>query len=283
MKQKLFIFLLAVLTGTGTLFAANGTCGDNLTWDLTNGVLTISGTGDMTNYSSSSPNRAPWYDSFSTSITSVVINSGVTTIGDYAFYNCYELSSVTIGNNVTSIGEYAFNNCKLPSVTIPNSVTSIGNSAFYQCSKLTSVTIPNSVTSIGNSAFFYCISMTSVTIGNSVTSIGRYAFSNCGLSSVTNYATTPQTIDSYVFDFVDISACTLNVPEGSVAAYQAANVWKDFGTIQAIDEEPTPEPQPAAVENVQGGKVQGAKFFRDGQLLIEKNGKIYNALGAEVK
>ena len=238
MKQKLFIFLLAVLTGTGTLFAQSGTCGTNLTWDLTDGVLTISGTGAMTDYSTSYSNGTPWYSS-RTSITSVVINAGV---------------------------------------------TSIGYGAFAYCSGLTSVTIGNSVTSIGFGAFAYCSGLSSVTIGNSVTSIGNNAFMSCNsLTSVTNYATTPQTIDEYVFGSVNISSCTLNVPAESVESYQAADVWKEFGTIQPIDEEPTPEPEPAAVENVQGGKVQGTKFFRDGQLLIEKNGKIYNALGAEVK
>ena len=87
----------------------------------------------------------------------------------------------------TSIGNYAFSFCTdLTSVTIPNSVTSIGNSAFYYCSRLTSITIPNSVTSIGDYAFFKCTRLTSVMIGNSVISIGDKAFYSCtGLTSVT--------------------------------------------------------------------------------------------------
>ena len=157
MRKKLFIFLLAVLTGTGTLFAANGTCGDNLTWNLTDGTLTISGTGAMTNYSSSS--SVPWSSSHS-SIRTVVINEGVTSIGDYAFRSCNSLTSVTIPNSVTSIGDYAFEYCSsLTSVEIPNSVTSIGDYAFRYCSSLTSVEIPNSVTSIGSSAFSGCSSL----------------------------------------------------------------------------------------------------------------------------
>ena len=110
----------------------------------------------------------------------------VTSIGDYAFYECDGLTSVTIPNSVTSIGGYAFYICSgLKSVTIPNSVTSIGNSAFYLCSDLTSVTIGNSVTSIGKYAFYQCIGLTSITIGNSVTSIGESAFYGCsGLTSI---------------------------------------------------------------------------------------------------
>ena len=92
------------------------------------------------------------------------IGSAVTSIGNYAFYNCSDLTSMTIPDSVTSIGDNAFSGCfKLTSVTIPDIVTSIGEYAFYNCSGLTSVTIPDSVTSIGGDAFSSCSSLTSVT------------------------------------------------------------------------------------------------------------------------
>lgn len=184
MKTKLFTLLLAIVASVGTIFAQSGTCGDNLTWNLIDGVLTISGTGTMTDWTQSS--KSPW-DLYSKNITSVTIGNNVTSIGSLAFFNCSGLTSITIPNSVTSIGEGAFYNCTgLTSITIPNSVTSIGDWVFYNCSGLTSVTIPNSVTSIGHSAFYRCSGLTSVTIGNSVTSIADCAFYYCtGLTSVT--------------------------------------------------------------------------------------------------
>ena len=120
-------------------------------------------------------------------LTSITIPNNVTSIGIGAFYNCSGLTSITIPDSVTSIGDRAFYGCSgLTSVTIGNSVTSIGNYAFSGCSRLTRVTIPDSVTSIGEGAFVLCSGLTSVTIGNSVTSIGYWSFRDCsGLTSVT--------------------------------------------------------------------------------------------------
>ena len=116
-----------------------------------------------------------------------IIPNSVTSIGDYAFYNCKSLQSITIPNSVTSIGDEAFSCCtSLRSITIPNSVISIGDYAFSSCESLQSVTIPNSVTKIGDYAFSWCKSLQSITIPNSVTKIGDYAFSDCeSLQSIT--------------------------------------------------------------------------------------------------
>ncbi|MCR5664988.1 MAG: leucine-rich repeat protein [Oscillospiraceae bacterium] len=174
-----------------------GACGDNLTWKLDDsGTLTISGSGPM------DVDPVPWHD-YRAAISTVVINSGVTTIGDDAFAGCRNLTSVTIPNSVTSIGDYTFYICSsLTSVTIPNSVTSIGNYTFYNCGSLTSVTIPNSVTSIGDYTFCYCSSLTSVTIPSSVKEIGSAAFCRCGSLqsiSVASGSTAYKSVDGVLF------------------------------------------------------------------------------------
>ena len=93
----------------------------------------------------------------------IIIPDSVTSIGDYAFYNCSELTSVTISNSVTSIGYEAFCDCSgLKSVTIPDGVTSIGERAFEDCSGLKSMIIPNSVMSIGWATFWSCYSLKSI-------------------------------------------------------------------------------------------------------------------------
>ena len=116
----------------------SGSCGENVTWTLTaDGTLTISGTGAMTDYTYDS--RSPWY-SCRTYIKRVVMQQGVTSIGDHAFWDCSGLTSVTIPDGVTSIGGDAFSGCTaLTSVTIPGSVTSIDGYAFSGCDSLTDV------------------------------------------------------------------------------------------------------------------------------------------------
>ena len=156
----------------------------NLTWKLdANGTLTISGTGAMKDYNDND-NRSPIYKN--SSVKKIVVEKGVTSIGESAFENCSSLTSVMIPDSVISIGTSAFHSCsRLPSITIPDSVTSIGNFAFEACNSLSSITLSNNITSIGNWAFHGC-SLTSITIPDSVTSIGAMAFHSCSnLKSIT--------------------------------------------------------------------------------------------------
>jgi hypothetical protein len=137
----------------------SGICGDNLTWEFDEytSTLTISGTGAMYDYESVSMSgffiNQPWY-SFADKITKIVINDGVTYIGEYAFYKCENLTSITMSGSVTEIGCYAFAFCiGLTSLTIPYGVTTIDVGAFGALLYLTTVTIPCSVKTIANEAF----------------------------------------------------------------------------------------------------------------------------------
>ena len=178
--KKIFTFIFFSMIAFNAIHA-------EVTWTLSDdGTLTISGT-EMPDYEYGSRyNNIPWYIQRD-KIQKVIIEKGVTNIGNNAFIDCSGLTSIAIPNSVTSIGMDAFSFCSgLTSITIPNSVTSIGKRAFYNCSNLTSITIPNFVTSIGDGAFYGCSGLTSITIPNSVTSIGERAFIFCsGLTSIT--------------------------------------------------------------------------------------------------
>ena len=129
--------------------------------DTETGILTISGTGDMHNWGYGS---TPYY-SYVNYIKSLVIEEGITSIGDYAFIQCTNLESVSLPNSIKSIGDNAFSMCeKLPSITIPNSVITIKSAAFTQCRKLATITIPSSVTEIPYSIFSYCTNLTEIIV-----------------------------------------------------------------------------------------------------------------------
>lgn len=139
---------------------ANGNCGvaggDNVTWELDGGVLTISGTGEMADYESSS--AVPW-NSYKTDIKSVVVSEGVENIGAYAFFGLTSMESATIAGSVTSIGRVAFMRCeKLKNVTFQDGIelTDIGEKCFALCYALESIVIPSTVENIGEAVFTQC-------------------------------------------------------------------------------------------------------------------------------
>lgn len=220
---SLFLSLALLLTfiskgllciNANAVTSASGTCGTSVNWALdTDGTLTISGTGQMTDFTSYT--KLPWYE-LKDSIENVVIENGVTSIGRYSFYGCTNLTSVAIPDSIFTIGYFAFAACtSLTSITIPDSVVSVSQTTFQGCNAMTGIwvddnnqnyasdsagvlfdknkttlikapgaisgeyVIANNVTSIGDSAFARCTSLTSITIPDSVTSIGDFAFSDC--------------------------------------------------------------------------------------------------------
>ncbi len=190
LQFKLFIVagimsaVLFILSGIPSFAASDsGTCGENLTWELSDDEesLYISGTGEMDDYVSveGTGTVAPWRD-YIISIKSVNIDKGVTSIGSSAFCFCSKLSEISIPETVKSIGESAFFWClSLEQISLPEGITEINKSCFEDCSKLKFISIPESVDYIGESAFEDCSFLRGVSIPVSVTVIGDNAFKQC--------------------------------------------------------------------------------------------------------
>ena len=166
----------------------SGSCGDNANWslDTDSGLLSITGTGAMTNYSSYS--SVPWY-SYRSYVNTISIGSGVTNIGYYAFYGCTGLTSVTIPDNVITIERYAFSKCtELSNVILSNNLDFLGNQAFEDTA-IREITIPKSLSSCGASSnlantiyygpFSNCVNLKTVTFEEGHTCVPTYLLANC--------------------------------------------------------------------------------------------------------
>lgn len=169
--KKIFTLCLSMMLLVGMSVQAtpiaSGSCGENLTWSLENGVLTIAGSGAMENYLS--PSYAPW-NAYAKQITAISIPGTVTYIGRCAFSLLQEVLSITVPEGVTEIGESAFDGCRhVTSITLPSTLQTIGNTAFGD-QAITSLVIPASVTSIGFGITSGCIHLTSLSVeaGNTV-------------------------------------------------------------------------------------------------------------------
>jgi hypothetical protein len=203
-------------------------------------------------------------------LTSIEIPNSVTSIGSKVFHNCIGLQKIIVKDlaawcrvSIADVIEnahhfYLDDNTEITDLVIPDGVTNIGNNVFSGCSSLSSVIISNSVTNIGSGAFFNCSGLTSAIIGNNVTNIEGYSFYGCsGLTSI-ELPSSVKSIDGYAFNgcsslvsvkiyaktppsarftpFPTNQAITLYVPRGSKAAYEIANVWKNFSSIVEFDD-----------------------------------------------
>ena len=212
MKNKLLSCLLAIIASIGMINAEvyNGTCGGNLTWTLNteDSTLTITGSGDMTNWTSE---NTPWY-SMHDSFKRVIIGNGVTRIGNNAFNFCRRVTSIEIPNSVTSIGESAFSYIyDIQNIEIPNSVTNVGKYAFHNCTSLTNVSMSNNIISISDHMFGFCSNLTSVNIPNGVKSIEEGAFSRCSSLSSIEIPNSVTSIENTAFELCS-SLTSIEIP-----------------------------------------------------------------------
>ncbi len=160
MRKKILqvVFVMSVMLGlTVTAHAGSGMCGEDVTWnyDSSTNTLTISGSGDMYDYSSDLP---PWEDDVgnTNNVKTVRFEMGVTSVGEYAFAGYRGLTTVDLGY-VKKIGAGAFRACRsLENIEMPSTIESIGRYAFWRCDSLTSMKIPANTTYIGDSAFVQC-------------------------------------------------------------------------------------------------------------------------------
>lgn len=200
------------------------------------------------------------------------IPASVSTIGDYAFYNCKLITSLKVDNANTRFSSdngVLFNRnrdtllvCplgKTGSYTVPTTVKYIGYSAFDSCTGITSVTLPTSLTGIGNYAFEYCTGLSKIHIPKNTTSIAGGAFYSC--TNLTEFSIAnpqPPVVDYYTFDLVNKSSCKLIVPTSNSTLYKTSNYWKEFTQIT----------EQTFLEALNTNNVDQLHFLRNGNQLI---------------
>ena len=182
LKKRLYSALIVLtmllsLLPVNTVFAetvASGSCGDNATWTLdSEGTLTVSGSGKMTDYSASE------YIQWTKDCKSVIIGDEITHIGDYSFSGCSKLTQVIIGNNVQTIGKGSFKGSSITKLKMPNSIQTIGFEAFRNCSALKLVNFGTQLKNIDTWAFQNCTTLEILEFPEDIAQIGYYAFGGC--------------------------------------------------------------------------------------------------------
>ena len=207
-RTKILSLIALVFCFTLNLRAQSGTCGENLTWELVNDTLIITGSGAM-------DNSRPW-SSYLSQIVHVSLPDGLTNICDDAFDSASKLQSIVIPNTVTSIGKDAFNSCtSLTQITMSNAVETIGSYAFYKTA-ITSITLPSTLISLGTYAFNNCTQLPAITIPGSLSSIADYTFQKCTNLRKLVIEEGVKTIGAYTFE-----GCSklndITIPEGVIS------------------------------------------------------------------
>ena len=196
--------------GVPVLAASEGVCGDNVYWSVSGNTLIISGQGEMQNYTN--PSGSPPWSKYR-NITHVYVNEGVTSIGNFAFYDRNMIIHVSLPNSLTSIGMYAFGRCiSLKSITLPAAVTEIGVSAFETCTALEEIQLPQGVTQVADGTFDTCSALERVTLPEGIKTIGMSAFYRCGSLKEIQIPGTVEYIRSNAFTMSGLNS--VDIPAG---------------------------------------------------------------------
>ena len=189
-----------------------GKCGEDLTYNFNvdTCILTISGSGMMTNFDS---NNSPFLD-FPYTVKTVNFGAGINSVGDYAFQYFRSLPAIEMPNSITYIGYHAFDGCSsLLSVKINDGLTSVLNYTFHECFSLKKVELPETIKIIYNYAFGGCRSLNEINIPNSLTTIYYGAFDGCKSLESINIPNSVEFIDGSAFGSCS-SLLSFTIPNG---------------------------------------------------------------------
>ena len=236
---------------------ATGTCGSELIYTISGEEdfysLTISGNGAMDNYSYQSGNNAPWLE-YDSSIYKLVIEEGVTTIGNYAFYHCDGICNATLPNSLTAIGEQAFTGCTgLSSLNIPAKVTAIGSHAFYKCTGLSKIVVPEGIVNL-ESGVFRESGVSQIELPEGLTSIGDIAFESCGNLKTITLPESMTSIGNAAFSYTSLAS--IYIPKNLTSIGDSNFYSSSLETIE-VDE-----------DNSEYKDIDGVLFSKDGSTLI---------------
>ena len=237
MKRRILSTLLALCTVLallpGTALAANNKCGDNATWKLSGGTLTISGSGWMYGYDSGD---TPWYGQRQR-ITKVVVSDGITSIGLNAFRDCSNLKTVSLPKKLTHIFSFSFANCvRLTSINFPEGLEDFYEGVFLGCTSLKSVTLPEGFLLIGSNVFDGCSNLTSISLPASLRSVMSEAFHGCNKLSTVKYAGTKSLWETVEISSGNDKLTSAAITYGSQNTWVPGNAWDEYAaTIRISD------------------------------------------------